>query len=57
MRDTDIRAFLTELYEMGQRNDDREQERSKKMLNLEPETARFLNILIRSSRRTRLLEI
>jgi hypothetical protein len=57
MRDTDIRAFLTELYEMGQRNDDREQECSKKMLNLELETAQFLNILIRSSRRTRLLEI
>ncbi len=57
MRDTDIRAFLTELYETGQQNDAQEQERSKKMLNLEPETAQFLNILIRSSRRTRLLEI
>src|SRR5229473_5014619 len=57
MRDADIRAFLTELYETGQQNDAREQERSKKMLNLEPETAHFLNILIRSSRRTRLLEI
>jgi predicted O-methyltransferase YrrM len=57
MRDADIRAFLTELYETGQQNDAHEQERSKKMLNLEPETAQFLNILIRSSRRTRLLEI
>ncbi len=57
MRDTDMRTFLTELYETGQRNDAREQERSKKMLNLEPETARFLHILLRSSRRTRLLEI
>ena len=54
MRDADIRAFLTELYETGQQNDAQEQERSKKMLNLEPETAQFLNILIRSSRRTRL---
>jgi len=52
-----MRTFLTELYETGQRNDAREQERSKKMLNLEPETARFLHILLRSSRRTRLLEI
>ena len=57
MRDADIRAFLTELYETGQQNDAHEQERSKKMLNLEPETARFLHIFIRSSRRTRLLEI
>ena len=57
MRDAEIRAFLTGLYETGQQNDAQEQERSKKMLNLEPETAQFLNILIRSSRRTRLLEI
>jgi predicted O-methyltransferase YrrM len=57
MRDADILAFLTELYENGKQNDAQEQERSKKMLNLEPETARFLNILIRSSRRKRLLEI
>jgi hypothetical protein len=51
MRDTDIRTFLAELYEAGQQNDAHEQERSKKMLNLEPDTAQFLNILIRSSRR------
>ncbi len=57
MGDADIRAFLTALYEVGQQHDAQEQERSKKMLNLEPETAQFLNILIRSSRRTRLLEI
>ena len=57
MKDTDIRAFLTGLYETGQQNDARQQERSKKLLNLEPETAQFLHILIRSSRRTRLLEI
>ncbi len=57
MRDADIRAFLAELYKTGQQHDAQEQEHSKKMLNLEPETAQFLNILIRSSRRTRLLEI
>ena len=57
MYDADIRAFLTELYAAGQHNDSQQQERDKKMLNLEPETAQFLNILVRSSRRTRLLEI
>ena len=57
MRDSDIRTLLTELYAAGQLNDAREQERSKKMLNLEPDTAQFVHILIRSSRRTRLLEI
>src|SRR2546425_477303 len=57
MYDADIRAFLTELYAAGQHNDSQQQERDKKMLNLEVETAQFLNILVRSSRRTRLLEI
>ncbi|HEX6479519.1 MAG TPA: class I SAM-dependent methyltransferase, partial [Ktedonobacteraceae bacterium] len=57
MRDAEIRAFLAELYESGKQNDAQEQERSKKMLNLEPDTAQFLHILIRSTRRTRLLEI
>lgn len=57
MKDADIHTFLTELYKAGQQNDAREQERRKKMLNLEPESAQFLSILIRSSRRTRLIEI
>ncbi|MEO8970382.1 MAG: class I SAM-dependent methyltransferase [Ktedonobacteraceae bacterium] len=57
MKDADIQAFLTELYLAGQQNDAREQERKKKMLNLEPETAQLLSILIRSSRRRHILEI
>src|SRR5437868_13315690 len=52
-----VRQLLTELEEVGRRNDVQEQDRSKKMLNLEPETAHLLSILIRSSRRSRLLEI
>src|SRR5579862_5941082 len=55
--ETSLRHLLTELEEAGRRNDAQEQDRSKKMLNLEPETALLLSILIRSSRRTRLLEI
>src|SRR5579883_2251244 len=57
MRDSDIRAFLVELYEKGTQNDAQTQERSKKMLNLEPDTAQFLHILLKSTRRARLLEI
>jgi predicted O-methyltransferase YrrM len=57
MKDAAIRTFLSGLYETGQRHDAQQQEHSKKMLNLEPETAQLLHILIRSSRRTRLLEI
>ena len=57
MNDTERYAFLAELYEIGRQHDAHDQERSKKMLNLEPDTARFLYILLRSSRRTRILEI
>jgi predicted O-methyltransferase YrrM len=57
MKDADIRTFLSELYATGQRHDAQQQEHSKKMLNLEPETAQLLHILIRSSRRARVLEI
>ena len=57
MNDTERYAFLAELYEIGRQHDAHEQERSKKMLNLEPDTARFLYILLRSSRRRRILEI
>jgi predicted O-methyltransferase YrrM len=55
--DASLHDLLAELEEQGRLNDEREQERSKKMLNLEPETARFISMLLRSSRRTRLLEI
>jgi predicted O-methyltransferase YrrM len=57
MTHDDLFAFLDKLHEEGQRNDAREQERSKKMLNLEPETAFFLSILVRSAKRQRILEI
>ena len=53
----DLRNLLAELEEAGQRNDAQEQERSKKLLNLEPATAHLLSIFVRSSQRTRLLEI
>jgi predicted O-methyltransferase YrrM len=55
--EADLRRLLNELYEEGQRHDASEQDRSKKLLNLEPESARLLSILVRSSRRMRLLEI
>src|SRR5438309_10585169 len=52
-----LHSLLTELEEEGRRNDEQEQERSKKMLNLEPDTARLLSIFVSSGRRTRLIEI
>jgi predicted O-methyltransferase YrrM len=57
VNDDEIRAFLSRLYERGLQHDSREQEHSKRLRNLEPDTAQLLHILIRSTRRTRLLEI
>ena len=37
MKDADMRVLLAEVYETGQQHDAQQQERSKKMLNLEPE--------------------
>ncbi len=57
MTESELRAFLHELYVSGQENDAREQERNKKMLNLEPDTAQLLHILVGSSKRRNVLEI
>jgi predicted O-methyltransferase YrrM len=50
-------ALLAELHEWGQIHDKHEQDWSKKMLNLKPETAQLVSILVRGGRRTHLLEI
>lgn len=52
-----LRALLSALEEEGRRNDAREQDRRRKLLNLEPQTAKLLSILVRSSRREHILEI
>jgi predicted O-methyltransferase YrrM len=57
MMEADLRHLLNELYKEGQLHDASEQDRSKKLLNLEPQSAQFLSILVRSSHSTRLLEI
>ena len=54
---TQLRTLLQELEEVGRQNDAQQQDRRNKMLNLEPETAQLLSILVRSGRRQRLLEI
>ena len=55
--DDQLRTLLNELYQQGQTNDERQEDRRQKMLNLEPETAQFVSFLARSSKRTRVLEI
>lgn len=51
------RELLAELERRGRENDARETDRSRKMLNLQPDTARLVSILARSSKSTRVLEI
>src|SRR6184192_2777770 len=55
--ETRLRQLLTELEKAGRRHDAQEPDHARKMLNLEQATAHLLSILVRSSRRTRLLEI
>jgi predicted O-methyltransferase YrrM len=50
-------AFLDELWQAGDDNDARETERPRRMLNITPDTGRFLWILARAARATRILEI
>src|SRR5690349_5162928 len=55
--DEKILSLLHELEQWGQENDEREQDRSHKMLNLEPDTAQLISIFVRSGQRQHLLEI
>lgn len=57
MMESHIQTLLDELYAAGEVNDAQEQERGKKMLNLEPDTARLMSMLVRSCQRKRVLEI
>ncbi|MEQ1883994.1 MAG: class I SAM-dependent methyltransferase [Bryobacteraceae bacterium] len=57
MLPAELRDFLANLEAFGQANDQQQAERSKKMLNLEHETAALVSILIRASKARRILEI
>ena len=52
-----LTALLDELARFGKENDARETERSKRMLNITPDTGRLLWITIRAARATRILEV
>jgi predicted O-methyltransferase YrrM len=57
MDETEIRNVLLELERCGATHDAQETDHARKLLNLEPETAHLIYILVRSSGRKRLLEI
>jgi predicted O-methyltransferase YrrM len=55
--DSALTILLDELASFGEANDARENERTKRMLNITPDTGRLLWIMIRATRATRILEI
>ena len=57
MDPTALHALLDDLAEFGRRTDARETERSRRMLNIAPETGRLLGILVRAASAARILEI
>lgn len=55
--DERVGAVLAHLEQSGRENDARETDRARKRLNLERGTAELLHLLVRTSRRRRILEI
>jgi predicted O-methyltransferase YrrM len=55
--DLKLKELLSEMERFGIENDQRETDRKRKMLNLEPETAALLHILVRATHRQSILEI
>lgn len=55
--DAAAERVLRDLERFGAENDVREADRSRKMLNLERDTAELLHVLVRTGRRRRVLEI
>ncbi len=52
-----LKALLDELARFGRDNDARETERSRRMLNITPDTGRLLWIMVRAARASRILEV
>ncbi|HWC02091.1 MAG TPA: O-methyltransferase [Methylomirabilota bacterium] len=55
--DPTLLALLDELWQAGYANDARETERPRRMLNITPDTGRFLWILTRAARAARIIEV
>jgi predicted O-methyltransferase YrrM len=52
-----LRVLLDDLADFGRRNDERETERDRRMLNITPETGRLLAILVRAMGARQVLEV
>jgi predicted O-methyltransferase YrrM len=55
--DPKLEELLSQMERFGVENDEREIDRKRKMLNLEPATAELLHILVRATHRQSILEI
>lgn len=55
--DPQIQAFLSRMEDLGRAHDAAESQHSRRMLNLETETAKLLSIFLRSARSQSVLEI
>jgi predicted O-methyltransferase YrrM len=55
--DPKLKELLSEMERFGIENDQHETDRKRKMLNLEPETAALLHILVRATHRQSILEV
>lgn len=55
--DAQLRALLDEIHQQGEAIDAEQSAYSRRMMNLVPATATLISFLIRSSKRTRILEI
>src|SRR3984893_9717929 len=55
--DPKLEKLLSEMERFGIENDQRENDRKRKMLNLEPETAALIHILVQATHRQSILEI
>lgn len=57
MMEVHLQKLLAEIHERGVAYDQEQTDPGRKMRNLKPETAGLVSVLVRSSRRTRMLEI
>lgn len=55
--DSELRQFLTGLYERGEQHDAANRTRSERMLNITPDTGEFLRMLITNGGHRRVLEL
>ena len=55
--DAQLQELILQMEKFGQENDQRENDRQRKMLNLERDSAVLIHILVRASRRRNILEI